>query len=147
MTISRLATYWILAACLIAALGDEIFFHRYAEHYGRPAAPGHHAETVFVLVLGALIAWQSRTTPRFVFVVAVFTTLLCGLSLASGFHMTSTTYLSRTGPRYPLDEFPTSFGRFIPFVMLLYTLPVVLAVAHGPKLVRGLIRKWRTRAE
>lgn len=147
MTLSRFASYWILAACLIAVLGDEIFFHRYAGYYGRPAGPGHHVEGLLVLILGALIAWQSRRTPRFVFAVAVFTTLLCGLSLAFGFHMSSTAYLSRNEPRFPLEEFPTSFARIIPFVMLFWTLPVVLAVAHGPKLVRCLIGKWRRRAD
>ena len=73
----------------------------------------------------------------------LFTTLLCGASLVSGWQMTSTAYLSRPGPSFPLDDFPFSFGRIIPFGLLFWTLPVVIAVAHGPRLVRRVIDKRR----
>ena len=102
-------------------------------------------EALLVIGLGVLIAWQSRRTPRFVFVTAAFTTLLCGASLMAGRAMTSPEYLSRPGPSYPLEEYPFSFGRIIPFSLLFWTLPVVIAVAHGPRLIRRMIGKRRVR--
>jgi hypothetical protein len=130
---------WILvlsiAASTIAAVAfDMLHTVRYYSHNSEAVTVADYRHAVWLSILGASISIVSYGTPRLITLVVPTVLFSFIVNTLSGFYLTTLPHLNRPEPHFPLDDFPWSFGRFIPFVLLCWTLGITFLVWSIPRL-------------
>ena len=125
----RAACVAIAICVIVAAAADVFFLFRFARLTGGAVESGQLIHTVWLLIVGLAIALVSLLTPRLVMLTAPAVFAFSLLSISVGWIQTSQRYLNLSPEEtsFPTD-YPSTFGRFAPLSLLLWTLGIIVTI-------------------
>jgi hypothetical protein len=93
------------------AVADLWFLQKYFGHHGRIVPIAFCRPALCLLLLGVPFCWYGLRGPRLSVVAFPILSLSLFAAISHGLELTDLSYLVRSGPHFPLEDYPWSFER------------------------------------